>query len=266
MQRTCTYTPTEAELHAYAVGIDVSEYQDEPDWDAVAGAGYSFAFLRTSSGKRVDVQFKRNWREAHRVGMRVGVYHYFRAGIGGVLQGDLMAEQVALVGGFQKGDLGAALDLEEAGQEVDGEALDPRFVLQESRAFLSVAEKRTRWRPLVYTGQYFHWKVSQRLPELAAGWGHYPLWLPAPGSCPRMPVGPSGEPFPWKTWSFWQYSHTGAVPGIHGSVDLNYFHGTEDDLARFAKTQAPGGGGGAALALGVIAGGAFAMHYFRSDA
>jgi len=43
----------------------------------------------------------------------------------------------------------------------------------------------------------------------------------------------------WDAWTFWQYSETGSVPGISGSVDLDYFNGSLSDLE--ALTDAPGG-------------------------
>ena len=38
----------------------------------------------------------------------------------------------------------------------------------------------------------------------------------------------SDLPSPWTTWTFWQYSATGTVPGISGAMDLDRFDG---DLA-----------------------------------
>jgi LysM repeat protein len=43
----------------------------------------------------------------------------------------------------------------------------------------------------------------------------------------------------WDAWTFWQYSESGSVPGISGSVDLDYFNGTLSDLE--ALTTAPAG-------------------------
>jgi lysozyme len=34
-------------------------------------------------------------------------------------------------------------------------------------------------------------------------------------------------------WHFWQHTDYGAVPGIDGSVDLNVFNGTLDELKRY---------------------------------
>src|SRR5262245_51757973 len=50
-------------------GIDVSKWQGEIDWDAVAGAGIRFAFIRTNHGLSIlDEWYDFNWSEARRVG------------------------------------------------------------------------------------------------------------------------------------------------------------------------------------------------------
>ena len=69
-------------------GIDVSTHQGTVDWDEVAGAGLSFAIIKATQGRSeataglrnfTDSKFKRNITEAHRIGLRVGVYHYLTA-------------------------------------------------------------------------------------------------------------------------------------------------------------------------------------------
>ena len=49
----------------------------------------------------------------------------------------------------------------------------------------------------------------------------------------RSVAGPLREVYPGQSWAFWQYSGTGAVPGISGNVDLNLFYGSAQDWGRF---------------------------------
>jgi lysozyme len=42
-----------------------------------------------------------------------------------------------------------------------------------------------------------------------------------------------GEPSDDLEWRFWQYSDTGAVPGVRGAVDLNVFVGSVGDWEAF---------------------------------
>ena len=64
------------------IGIDVSEWQGEIDFDKVKEAGVEFAFVRVGGTKGidkeyfVDKQFKRNMEGFNRVGIPVGVYFY----------------------------------------------------------------------------------------------------------------------------------------------------------------------------------------------
>lgn len=93
-------------------------------------------------------------------------------------------------------------------------------------------------RPVVYTGQSWHWYVAQLgLAPSAREIGE--LWVPWYGraAAPRLPVGPAGQPAPWPSWRLWQFAgnsaHPGRVVGIDGAVDLNRFRGDEDELARW---------------------------------
>ena len=64
------------------IGIDVSEWQGEIDFDALKEAGVEFAFVRVGGTKGIDKeyfldkQFKRNMEGFNRVGIPVGVYFY----------------------------------------------------------------------------------------------------------------------------------------------------------------------------------------------
>ena len=48
-------------------GIDVSKYQGDIDWNAVAGSGVKFAWIKaTEGGDHVDERFQANWEAAKR--------------------------------------------------------------------------------------------------------------------------------------------------------------------------------------------------------
>lgn len=58
-------------------GIDVSYFNGDVDWAAVAAAGMKFAICRTGYGKGgFDETFARNVDGAHRAGLICGAYHY----------------------------------------------------------------------------------------------------------------------------------------------------------------------------------------------
>ena len=53
--------------------------------------------------------------------------------------------------------------------------------------------------------------------------------------------------YPGRKWVFWQYSGSGLSHGVRGRIDLNVFHGSEDDWHDWV---ARGRGIGAAAACG----------------
>ena len=62
-------------------GIDVSFWQGEIDWDAVAGDNVDFAFIRAGGygGTTYDSQYVNNMKGANAAGLPVGVYYYSTA-------------------------------------------------------------------------------------------------------------------------------------------------------------------------------------------
>jgi GH25 family lysozyme M1 (1,4-beta-N-acetylmuramidase) len=53
----------------------------------------------------------------------------------------------------------------------------------------------------------------------------FPIWIAqyTEAQSPNVPK-------PWKTWTFWQHSQGGKVPGISGLLDLDRFQGSLEDL------------------------------------
>ncbi|MCK6544636.1 hypothetical protein L6R52_02105, partial [Myxococcota bacterium] len=128
-------------------GIDVSYWQSTIDWDQVAGAGIEFAFIRVSDGLvHVDSQFERNWREARRVGIRRGVYQFFRPNVDVIAQANLLLDRM---GPLEPGDLPPVIDVEATG------GLSPSVVAQRVRTWIDHVEARLGVTPIIYTRPYF---------------------------------------------------------------------------------------------------------------
>jgi len=69
-------------LSVGAQGIDVSKWQGEIDWKAVAGAGVEFAYIKATEGPTYrDPMFRKNIANAHRDAPEIllGCYHFGRA-------------------------------------------------------------------------------------------------------------------------------------------------------------------------------------------
>ena len=72
-------------------GIDVSYYQGNIDWAAVAGAGVEFAIIRVSDGIGFhDPKFAQNWAGAKANGIIRGAYQFFRSDDDPIAQADLL--------------------------------------------------------------------------------------------------------------------------------------------------------------------------------
>ena len=58
-------------------GIDVSKFQGDIDWNAVASSGVKFAWIKaTEGGDRLDNRFQANWAGAKAAGVAHGAYDF----------------------------------------------------------------------------------------------------------------------------------------------------------------------------------------------
>lgn len=180
-------------------GIDVSHFQGNIDWQAVAGDGVRFCFIKATEGVgNVDPMFHRNWNGAKAAGVLRGAYHFFHPNLDAKQQ----AEHFLSVVTVEEGTLPPALDMEVT-DGVDFEGLQAGI-----RTWMETVEASAGRKPVVYTDPSF-WQENVK-----ADMSQYPLWLACYASQPEMPPG-------WRTWTFWQHSDQGKVNGIDGPVDLD---------------------------------------------
>ncbi len=195
-------------------GVDVSEYQQNVNWGAVAASGRAFAIARVSDGFYVDPYFAQNWNGIRAAGLVRGVYQFFRPTSDAVGQANLLLQHI---GQLQPGDLAPALDVE----VTDGAS--PATMNAQIHAWVDRIQAATGRVPIIYTGSYF-WDDNVGTGDFAGN----PLWLPAYGPyCPRLPNA-------WSHWTFHQFTSSGQIPGIGGNVDVSRFNGTLGDLQRLA--------------------------------
>jgi len=196
-------------------GIDVSDYQGTIDWGAVARSGRAFGYAQVSDGLGYrDWTFARNWAGMRAAGMLRGAYQYFEVGENAVAQADLLADAVGSLG---DGDLPPMLDIE-SGAGSAGE------ILGAMQAWSNRIQSRLGKKPVIYTGAWW-WNPHT---GGSAAFASYPLADSYYSeSCPNIAAG-------WQSWTLWQYSSSGLVPGIGGHVDLDSFNGTLGELRAFA--------------------------------
>jgi lysozyme len=203
--------PSKYHIH----GIDVSYAQGKIDWQRVKtmqedSVHISFAFVKATEGLiTVDPYFKRNWREAPKVGITCGAYHFFRPTKNGLLQARFFLQSVNV----ETGDLPCVADIE----RLDGTS--PATMRKELTDFLTYVERQTGTRPIIYTN------ISFYADYLAGYFDKYTLWL---ANYHQEDLGVDTA----IKWQFWQHSDRAKVNGIGHVVDFNAFRG--DSLA-FSK-------------------------------
>lgn len=194
-------------------GIDVSYYQGKINWQKVKSmkeddVSIRFAFIKATEGiLQVDPYFQRNWREAPKVGIACGAYHFFRPKRDGKTQAKFFLQVVNI----EKGDLPPVVDIE----TLDG--VSPLRMRLELSDFLTYVEMKTKVRPIIYTGLKFY---EDNLEGKLDG---YPLWI-AHYYQPKLRLDKS-------RWKFWQHSDKAKINGIGHVVDFNAFNGDSTALA-----------------------------------
>lgn len=205
-------------------GIDVSSWQgNNIDWSKVKTSGISFAFIKATEGSSyTNPNFQRDWRETRHHNICRGAYHFFDPRVPVKKQ---VAHFVSTVKELHEGDLPPMLDLE---TESWWQSIPPADRLPLVIAWLQAVEEKLGLPPIIYTGFYFARDILRTS-------GHrellkYKLWTAHYTKAPGPLIAP-----PWKTWTFWQYTDRGRVPGIISDVDKNRFAGTREDLLRMCK-------------------------------
>jgi len=200
-------------------GIDVSHWQGKIDWARVAQSGVKFAFIKATEFplKRItvyiDTNLKENMDGAAKNGILYGMYHFYRTHIDPVIQAQVFYEAV---GGFPS--LPPVLDLEVAGKK--GTILNEQI-----SAFMKEIQRLTKRRPILYTSGGFWRSYMMYNRRTDTDWATaYPLW-----QAQYTTTLPS-QIYPWVSWDLWQYSDKGRIPGIPGSVDLNWYIGSLEEM------------------------------------
>ena len=211
-------------------GIDVSHYQELIDWAKVRASGVRFAIIKASEGVGfVDPMFEENFRGAVDAGVVPGTYHFYLPTLDPLQQAAHYQSVLKDVVGSHP-CLPPCIDLETAGATKAAMNSAVRSFMQEMQ--------RADGRPgLIYTSPGF-WSTYLPAPVLSQNrlkpadveWADaYPLWLA------HYTTGWPSQVYPWVGWTFWQYSSAGKIAGVPTRVDMNYFNGSEADLAGLAN-------------------------------
>jgi lysozyme len=185
----------------------------------VRRAGLRFAFIRVADGSTLtDSRFAENWRGARRAGLLRGAYQYFRPDESAIAQADLVIRALAR----DPGELPPVIDVENTG----GKA--PHQIVERVGVWVDRVRDKLGVEPIVYTGPDF-WTYRAGGADMT----RQPLWIAHyTPTCPTIPPR-------WRTWTFWQHTDNGRVPGIDMAVDLDVFAGSMRELQEFARRHGP---------------------------
>ena len=185
-------------------GIDLSHYQGEVFWETVGeNTKMAYVYLKaTEGGDRIDKMYERNINLAHRYGLKVGSYHFYRP----------KTEQIKQLENFKtqclpgEQDLIPMIDIETKQGLLTEEFCDSLM------KFLTLVEDAYKQKPLLYTGKNFYNKYLQGKVN------DYQLMIAQ--YTEQEPVLADERDF-----TLWQYTGKGRIVGVSGYIDKSRFMG-----------------------------------------
>lgn len=191
------------------LGIDVSKYNGEIDWDKVREDGIKFAIIRvgyrgSSTGAIVeDPYFEQNIDGALKAGLDVGVYFFTQA----VNEVEAVEEASAVLelSSDYSISLPVYIDTEGAGGNGRADQLDVDTRTLVCEAFCKTIENAGLQAGVYASRNWYNQKLN--VDDLQ----DYSIWLAEYRSAPQY----DGY------YQMWQYTSKGSIDGITGNVDLN---------------------------------------------
>lgn len=185
-------------------GIDLSHYQGNVFWETVGdNTKMAYVYLKaTEGGDRIDDKYESNIELAHKYGLKVGSYHFFRP------KTDLQKQlnNFVLQCRPSEQDLIPMIDIETKSGLDTEEFCDSLF------KFLKMVEHVYGQKPLLYTFTNFYDRY------LLGKINDYPLMIAQYTA--RVPVLKDD-----RDYTMWQYTGKGHINGINGYVDKSRFMG-----------------------------------------
>ena len=185
-------------------GIDLSHYQGEVFWETVGeNTKMAYVYLKaTEGGDRIDEMYERNINLAHRYGLKVGSYHFYRP----------KTEQIKQLENFNTQGLPGEQDLIPMIDIETKQGLNTEEFCDSLMKFLTLVEEAYKQKPLLYTGTNFYNKYLQGKVN------DYQLMIAQ--YTEREPVLADDRDF-----TLWQYTGKGRIVGVSGYIDKSRFMG-----------------------------------------
>ena len=189
------------------MGIDVSKWNGNIDWEAVKNSGVSYVIIRcgyrgSSQGALIqDSKFEQNIKGATKAGLKVGVYFFSQA----IDKNEAVEEASMVLECIKNYSIAypVFLDVEPSGGRADKLTKAERTEI--CQAFCETI-KKYGYTPGIYANKtWLETKLDMSVLNA------YKVWLAQYAS----------EPTYQGRYDMWQYKDSGTVSGISGSVDLN---------------------------------------------
>ena len=180
-------------------GIDISHYQGTVFWETVGQNSHmAFVYIKCSEGsERIDERYANNIELAHRYGLKVGSYHFFRPRMN--LRQQLENFKAQCRPGDQ--DLIPMIDVETTG------GLPTREFCDSLITFLGLVEAAYRQPPLVYTYRNFYNE------HLVGQLSEYHLMVAMYADEPPVLADK-------RDYIIWQYTCKGRILGVSGAASV----------------------------------------------
>ena len=195
------------------VGVDVSAFQHDIDWNQVKNSGVDFAMLRLgyrgwgAKGTLVEDEYiQQNLAGTAAVGLPIGAYFFSQATTLDEVHEEI--EFMLEILGDYPLEYPIVLDWEVANPTEGRVRNVTRRQLTDMLRYFCDEMKARGFDPMIY----FNWTQASRMIYLSE-LEDYPFWLALYQD--RMT-------FPFRV-EMWQYTSEGRVPGIEGDVDINVY-------------------------------------------
>lgn len=191
------------------LGIDVSKWQKEIDWDKVKNEGVDFAIIRCGyrgsvTGSLVeDPYFEQNIKGARAAGIKVGVY-FFTQAVNEVEAVEEASMVISLVRDYEL-QYPVFIDTEGAGGNGRADSLNVEERTAVCEAFCTTVKNAGLEAGVYASRNWYNNKLTANTLE------SYAIWLAEYRSVPLY----QGY------YQMWQYTSKGKINGINGNVDLN---------------------------------------------
>lgn len=199
----------QAALENARIGMDVSKWNKEIDWEKVKDAGVEFAIIRcgyrgSSTGSLiVDPYFEANIKGAEEAGIDIGIYFFTQA----VNEVEAVEEASMVLSLIQNQYITYPVFIDTEGAGGDGRAdnLNVEKRTAVCRAFCDTIENGGFEAGVYASKNWFNNRLNvEKLKD-------YRIWMAEYRAVPTY------EGY----YDMWQYTSKGQVPGIEGNVDLN---------------------------------------------